>query len=126
MRTIANDVASGGHNYFSSLVERLKTQPLPEAPAQGQPTYDEMLQLLLIKVWEDVKEKGVQKDDPELDNALVDGLQEHVNQLAERQEQIKVEFETEQKEQAKKITSEDIHEGFDSKVSRMPMPGNKC
>lgn len=117
LRNIANDIASGGHVYFSSLVERLKTQPSPEAPAGGQATYDQMIQSLLLQVWEEVKERGIQKDDPGLDKALVDGLQGHIKKLGERQEEIKVELETEQKEQTKRITSDDIHEGFDSKVS---------
>ncbi|KAF8488347.1 hsp90-like protein [Gautieria morchelliformis] len=123
LRTITDDVQSGGHIHFSSLVERLKTQPSTEAPADGQPTYDQMLQSLLLQIWEEAKEKGVGKDDPELDKALVDGLKSHLKKLGGYQEKIKVELETEEKEQTKKITSDDLHEGFDSKyVPPKPSP----
>ncbi|KAF8508208.1 Cdc37 N terminal kinase binding-domain-containing protein [Gautieria morchelliformis] len=123
LRTITNDVQSGGHIHFSSLVERLKTQPPTEAPAEGQPTYDQMLQSLLLQVWEETKEKGVRRDDPELDKALVDGLQGHLTKLGEHQENIKVELEAEEKEQTRKITSDDLHEGFDSKyIPPKPSP----
>jgi hypothetical protein len=80
-----------------------------------------MLQSLLLQVWEEAKEKGVRKDDPELDKALVDGLQGHQTKLGERQKNIKVELEAEEAEQTKKITSDDLHEGFDSKASQITL-----
>ncbi|KAF8575449.1 hypothetical protein K439DRAFT_1641373 [Ramaria rubella] len=126
IQTIVKDVESGGHAYFSSLVERLKTQPSPEAPpsgAEGQPTYDAMIQALLLRVWEEGKEKGVTKNDPNIDRALVNGLQQHVSRLEEDQKKMKVELSIEESEQTKKITSDDIHEGFDSKyVPPKPAP----
>lgn len=81
-----------------------------------------MIQSLLLRVWEEAKEKGITKNDPGLDKALVVGLQEHVTKLGDHQEKIEIELATEEAEQMKKITSEDIHEGFDSKVRRIPLP----
>lgn len=75
-----------------------------------------MTQTLLLKVWEEVKENGVEKDDLGLGKALVDGLQKHLSKLAEDHEKSKVDLQTEEKEMSKKITSDDLHEGFDSKA----------
>jgi hypothetical protein len=76
---------------------------------------------LLLQVGDEAKEKGIRKDDPELDKTLVDGLQGHLTKLEEHQENIKVELEAEEKEQTKKITSDDLHEGFDSKASQITL-----
>lgn len=78
-----------------------------------------MILSLLLKIWDEVKEKGLRKDDPGLDKALVDGLQQHIVKLAEEQGKSRVELASEEKEQAKKITSEDMHEGINSKASHV-------
>ncbi|GJJ15575.1 hypothetical protein Clacol_009853 [Clathrus columnatus] len=125
LENIAKDVGLGGSVHFSNLVERLKTQPSPEAPqtnAKDQPTYDEMVLSLLLQVWEEVKTKGINKSDPQLDASLAGELKEHAKRLGERQEKVKVDLEVELKEQSKKITSEDIHDGFDSKYVPPPKP----
>ena len=120
LQQIATDVEAQGPPYFSSLVERFKNNPSPEAPptnAPEQKTYDEMLLSLMLTIWEDVKKDGIDKDDPKLGEALVKGLKYHVVQIAEHQEKIKEDIESEEAEQKKKITSEDIHDGFESHVS---------
>lgn len=116
---ITSEVEAQGPAHFSSLVERFKTNPSPEAPptkAPEQKTYDEMMLSLMLQVWEEAKKKGVEKDDPKLSAALVAGLKEHLVKMDEHQANLKKELKKEEDEQHKKITSEDIHEGFDSHV----------
>lgn len=117
---IASEVESKGPSHFSSLVERFKTNPSPEAPptnAPEQKTYDEMLLALMLQVWEEAKKKGVEKDDPKLGDALVQGLKEHLVKIDEHQVKLRKDLQHEEEEMHKKITSEDIHEGFESHVS---------
>ncbi|KAI0826771.1 Cdc37 N terminal kinase binding-domain-containing protein [Trametes gibbosa] len=117
LQKIAEDVEAQGASHFSSLVERYQTNPSPEAPptdAPEQKSYDQMLLSLMLKVWEDAKKKGVEKDDPNLSSALVAGLKEHLVGLDEHQAKMKSDLQVEEEEQHKKITMEDIHEGFDS------------
>lgn len=120
LKQIADDVAAQGPTYFSSLAERFRAQPSPEAPptnAPDQKTYDEMLLALMLRVWEEVKETGVGKDDPQLGDKLAEGLRTHLVRMGEHQEKLKKELAQEEEEQHKKITSDDIHDGFDSRVS---------
>ncbi|KAH9939808.1 Cdc37 N terminal kinase binding-domain-containing protein [Amylocystis lapponica] len=117
LRTITQDVASKGPAHFSSLVERFRTQPSPDAPptnAPEQKTYDEMLLSLLLTVWEDAKKEGVDKDDARLRDVLVKGLKTHETRMAEHQQKLRDELALLEEEQKKKITSDDIHDGFDS------------
>jgi len=124
--TIVKDVEAGGPSYFSSLVERLKTNPSPDkpdTPSPNQPTYDAMLEASLVKVWQDVKEKGITKNDNQLGDALVQGLKDHIDEFRAHHKHLHEELESELKEQSKKITSDDIHEGFSSKyVPAKPEP----
>jgi cell division cycle protein 37 len=119
LNAIRDDMASKGHAYFSALVEQLRTNPSTDAPPTGakdQPTYDGMILSLLLQIWEGAKQKGVQKDDPNLDDVLLEGINDSIARLKKQLEEIKVELETEEKESRKKITSEDIHDAWDSKV----------
>ena len=119
IRKITSEVESKGHAYFSSTVDRLKNNPSPDAPptnAPEQPTYDSMVLSLLLQVWDEAKEKGIKPDDPKLDEALVSGLKEHLGNLEQHDKENKLELEEEEAEMKKKITSDDIHDGFDSKV----------
>ncbi|KIJ54710.1 hypothetical protein M422DRAFT_24618 [Sphaerobolus stellatus SS14] len=126
LQTIHQDVQSKGQEYYSSLVEQLQTNPSPDVPPTGandQPTYDNMILSLLLQVWDEAKEKGVTKDDPKLDEALVNGIMEHIDQLKQQDQENRVELDKEEEEQKKKITSEDIHDGWDSKyVPPKPEP----
>ncbi|KAL7280152.1 hypothetical protein ACG7TL_006571 [Trametes sanguinea] len=117
LQQITQEVEAQGAPHFSSLVERFKTNPSPEKPptnAPEQKTYDEMLLALLLQVWEEAKKKGVEKDDPQLSEALVAGLKEHLVKFDEHQEKLRKDLAHEEEEQHKKITMEDLHEGFDS------------
>ena len=125
LQEITKDVEEKGPAHFSSLVEKFKTNPSPERPptnAPNQKTYDEMLLALLLQVWEEAKKKGVEKDDPKLGEALVAGLKEHLVRIDQHQEKLRKEMQREEEELHKKITSEDIHEGFESHVCRFVLP----
>lgn len=125
---IAADVEAKGPAEFSTLVERFKTNPSKDAPptnAPGQTTYDEMLLSLMLQVWEKVKEGGARGDDPKLGEALTEGLKRHVVMIEEHQAKMRAELEKEEAEQKKKITSDDIHEGWESHV-RLHLPCSHC
>ncbi|KAG8829003.1 hsp90 co-chaperone Cdc37 [Serendipita sp. 399] len=114
---ITKTVADGGPSAFSATVERLKTQPSPDAPAPGQKKYDEMIYDAMMGVWEECKKEGLDGKNDKLGEALVAKLEGQKQQLLDRQEHLKRELEKEKSEQNKKITSEDIHEGFSSSPS---------
>ncbi|KAL5482910.1 CDC37_3 [Sanghuangporus weigelae] len=123
LRTITEEVhgAPDGPAHFSSIVERLKTNPSPDAPPSKAPkkiTYDEMILSLLLKVFEEAKEKGLTtaggENEERLRECLVASLKGHVSKLGDETERLKKELEKEEAEKLKKITSEDIHEGFES------------
>lgn len=113
---ITKQVADGGPPVFSATVERLKTQPSPEAPGPGQTKYDEMLHELMISIWEECKKEGVDAKNEKLGEILVKKLESHQQQLQNRQKFLREDVEKEKEEQRKKITSDDIHEGFSSSV----------
>ena len=121
LRTITEEVhnATDGPAQFSRIVEQLKTNPSPDAPRPDPDfgpgpggkrlTYDEMVLSLLMKVYDDAREKGVGKgsgNEARLQEELVKNLKEHITKLGERQETIKKELDSEEKEKSKKITSE--------------------
>ena len=117
---IGAEVEEKGPAHFSALVEKFKTSPSPAAPptnAPGQPTYDAMVLSLMLQIWEDAKKNGVEKDDPKLGDALVAGLKAHLPKIDEAQKKLRQDLEKEEAELHNKITSEDIHDGFDSHVS---------
>lgn len=68
-----------------------------------------------------IKEAGVTAADKEekLSKALADEMKMHVKQLGETIEKNKNEVANEEAEQKKHITSEDMHDGFDSKVNML-------
>lgn len=122
IKQIAADVEEKGPAEFSMITERFKTNPSPEAPpsnAPKQPTYDQMTLGLMLQVWDNVKKDGIAGDDPRLKDALVAGLRKHLALMDEHQAKLKHELEVEEAEQHKKITSEDLHDGFESHV-RLP------
>ncbi|KZT09369.1 uncharacterized protein LAESUDRAFT_696140 [Laetiporus sulphureus 93-53] len=126
LQTITDEVAAQGAPRFSALVERFKTNPSPDKPptnAPEQKTYDAMLLSLMLQIWEEAKEQGVEKDDPRLGEVLVQGLKKHIVQMGEHQEKLKTELATLEEEAHKKITSDDLHVGWDSHyVPPMPAP----
>ena len=72
-----------------------------------------MVLSLLLKVAEDVKNKEPHEDVGKMLKEMVDV---HIVEMGKRQEGFKTELAAEEKEQKKHITSEDMHDGFDSKV----------
>lgn len=113
-----NQVEQGGANSFNSIVERLRTQPSPDAPAPGAPLrYDDMLLDLMNSIWEECKKEEVDVNDKtKLAEVLVQKLKGHQLQIQARQKFLENELEKQKAERGKKITSDDIHEGFSSSV----------
>ncbi|KAG1770872.1 Cdc37 N terminal kinase binding-domain-containing protein [Suillus placidus] len=113
--------ADGGLKYFQQLVEKLQTQPSPEAPptnAKDQPTYDAMMLSLLMQVWDGAK--SLPADEREA--AVLSGLDKHIKQLTDHTKKLEKDLVDEENEQRKHITSEDIHEGFESKYTPAKPP----
>lgn len=69
---------------------------------------------MLMKIKQDLKEKGITSPDT---LQLTEAIQGHLDKMIEKDDETKKGLEEEEKEQKKKITSEDIHEGFSSTVS---------
>ena len=114
--------------YFNSLVEQLQSNPSSDCPPGAdstklEHTYDGMVLSLLKMVSEKAKEKVKQSDilgaekEARLAKELAAEVATHVQQLGETIDKNQKEFDEEVKEQKKHITSDDLHEGFDSKVS---------
>lgn len=113
-------------SYFNSQVEKLEREPSKDCPPGNDPskpeqTYDGML-LILLRGVTDVVKKRVQESnvaesekDTKLSKELTAEMAMHVKQLTKSIADKKRELEEEIKEQQKKITSDDIHEGFTSK-----------
>lgn len=127
LRTITEEVhgATDAPGQFSRIVEQLSMNPSPNVPksdSEKKLTYDEMILSLLMQVRQDAKEKGVENNSERLSETLIANLKGHVAKLGERQEKLKKELKEELDEKAKKITSEDLHEGWDSHVRRISYP----
>lgn len=119
LQTIAKDLVSGGPPYFNQLVNRLQEQPSLEAPPHSpEHSYDSMVLSLLNKVYDEViKEKGVDKKDTEkLGKEILKHFQDHVDKLVKVDADAQTGLKEELEEQKKHITSDDIKEGWDSKV----------
>lgn len=117
--------SQSGLPFFQYLVDRLQSNPSPAAPptnAKDQPTYDAMILSLLLQIYDNVK--ALPQDEQE--KAILDGMEKHIAQLAEHTRELKVDLEAEVKEQKKHITSDDIHEGWESKVSQYCVPSSAC
>ena len=123
---LAEDAAAGqsqtGLPFFQYLVDRLQSSPSPAAPptnAQDQPTYDAMILSLLFQIYDTVK--VLPQDEQE--KAVLDGITKHIIQLSDHTRKLEADLDAELKEQKKHITSDDIHEGWESKVYQScPLP----
>jgi hypothetical protein len=76
-----------------------------------------MVLSLLLQVLDAGKTKVGNSDISKLGDALIDGLNTHIKQLTELQAQHAKDLAFEQHEQSKRITTDDLHDGFDNKVS---------
>lgn len=121
---VTEEVAKDGPSRFSSIVERLQTQPDPDSPGPGHVPYDKMMLELLLSIWKECKEDGVDATDSgKLGRLLVKKLKGHQEELQARQELRRKQLAHEKEEQQKKITSDDMHEGFSSAVRSIHGPG---
>ncbi|KAJ9106762.1 hypothetical protein QFC19_003075 [Naganishia cerealis] len=123
---LRNRVKEAGRSAYSKEVARLKENPSDAKPPTGhakQPTYDEMMLHMLLKIWEECKEelgkkyggKGADEAGEEKwTEALVQGLIKHEDGLKERSEECEQLAKKEEEEQKRKITSEDVKEGWSS------------
>lgn len=114
--------------YFNNFISKLQTNPSKDCPPGNDPnkldhTYDGMLLSLLKMVTEKVKQRVEEaglvdeaRKQERLEKELQDEMQMHVKQLTETIAKDQQELEDEDAERKKKITMEDLHEGFDSKV----------
>lgn len=109
--------------YFNNLVEQLEQNPSPDAPptnAPGQPTYDAMMLSLLLQVSKAARDQvgglAAAEKEEKVGKALRTELGKHLEMLKKTTGEMKKDLEVELAEQKKHITSEDIHDGFDSKV----------
>ena len=71
----------------------------------------------MVSIWEECKKEGIDGKDDKLGDVLTKKLEGHQKQLQDRQEFLKAEIKKEKEEQEKKITSDDIHDGFSAGVS---------
>lgn len=127
---MAEKLADPGTNrisYFNSLVEKLEKNPSKDCPPGNDPTkpeqtYDGMLLILLRGVTDAVKKRiaasnlSESEKEERLGQELAAEMAMHVKQLKKTIDDKERELETELQEQKKKITSDDLHDGFDSKV----------
>jgi hypothetical protein len=113
-----NQVEQGGPGAFNTIVERLRVEPSPDAPAPDAPMrYDDMLLDLMNSILEECKKENVDMNDKtNLGEILVQKLKGHQLQIQARQKLLENEMEQQKTERSKKITSEDIHDGFSSAV----------
>lgn len=140
MQAISETLKTAGLNGFRELVRVLKEHPSdakPQTGAPNQPTYDMMMLSLVHSVWKEAGEKLGLANDPKSDpaaitanNSGIDAAQaeqwalalsermaDHTDQLVKRTAQAKKEIEDEEREQKKKITSDDVREGWSASVS---------
>ena len=76
-----------------------------------------MVLSLLLQVSEEAKKVADGRGEDVVGAKVKEGLEKHLQQLGEHTEKLGKDLAAEEKEQKKHITSEDMHDGFDSKVS---------
>jgi cell division cycle protein 37 len=112
---------------YSSLVSQLKNDPSPAKPetnAPNQPTYDVMLLHLLEQVSTEAKEQSKSGDEQDkIVERLAERLAFHNGQLDDRTAECERTIGELEEEAKRKITSDDIHEGFSSGV-RLDRPSS--
>ncbi|KAG5648350.1 hypothetical protein DXG03_004922 [Asterophora parasitica] len=117
--------------YFNALVERLEKNPSRDCPPGSNPdkfeqTYDGMLFSLVKQVGEEarhrVKEAGTleAERDEKITKHLATSIGGHVTGLEKTIEKNVAELASEEKEQKKHITMDDLHDGFESKYVPPP------
>jgi cell division cycle protein 37 len=118
LRAIQPKLVQLGSSYLSSEVDRLRTNPSPEAPptSAAKPVpYDEMIMSLLQTIAKEAQEQA-ESDKGKLDKVLEERLEFHLDKLGGFTEERRNERDALLKEKSKHITMDDLHEGFESKV----------
>ncbi|KAN0062963.1 hsp90 co-chaperone Cdc37 [Thecaphora frezii] len=116
LEEILKQTQSEGAAYYSRQVSRLSAGREERGNEDGPngPTIDDMILSLLLQINNEPSVKGKQPSDPALVEGLADQLKYHSQQLAKRQQQINEELAKMEAEDAKKITSDGIREGWSS------------
>lgn len=120
---VENKTRNPGEIAFAAVMESASAmrpeddQPPPRpAGVQGSdeklPTYSKMMATLLDQVNTAMEEKKVAQDDRY--GAMVTEIEEHLSKVTGLQEELLKKLAELEKEEARKITSESIHTGFDS------------
>ncbi|ODN96495.1 cell division cycle protein 37 [Cryptococcus wingfieldii CBS 7118] len=113
IEAIITGLSANGFDHYRAVQHRIKEAPSDEKPQTGapnQPTYDMMLGQLL----EDWATGEIPQGKKEaLKEVLEERLKWNVDELVRRDAEVKKEIEKEEAEMRKKITSDDIHEGWD-------------
>ncbi|KAI9465564.1 hypothetical protein BJY52DRAFT_1220779 [Lactarius psammicola] len=125
LRAIQPKLAQSDSSYFSSELDRLRTNPSPEAPrtnATKPVPYDEMILTLLQTIAKEAREQA-ESDTGKLDKLLEERLDFHVNKLSSVTEERRKERDTLLKEKSEHITMDDLYVGVESKyVPAKPEP----
>jgi hypothetical protein len=105
--------------FYNQTVGKLQANPSDAKPQTGNPkqkTYDEMVLEDLLKAAEKVKSQKGKDAEAEIGERLKAEIDDHVKIRQKKNEQCQQELEKEENEQKKHITSDDLKEGFASKV----------
>ena len=119
LRAFQPELARSGKARFSSEVERLRADPTPDAPKTNAPQpipYDAMILRLLETIANEARERAG-SDEGKLEKVLEERLDFHVKKLGDVTEERRKERDDLVEERAKHITMDDLHDGFDSKVT---------
>lgn len=126
---LVTKTSAEGSAFYSREVARLSAGRQERGNKDGPngPTADDMILSLLLQIQQQDNVKG--KQGSELGEELVQELRGHKEKLAARQAQIGFELEQMDKEDAKKITSDGIREGWNAgyvaKAEPEPTPAAK-
>ncbi|KAH9169359.1 hypothetical protein EDB89DRAFT_1479657 [Lactarius sanguifluus] len=125
LRALQPKLVQSGSSYFSSEIDRLRTNPSPEAPpsdAAKPVPYDETILTLLQAIAKEAQE-NTGSDTPKLDKLLEERLDFHTNKLSDITEERRKERDALLKEKSEHITMDDLHVCLESKyVPAKPDP----
>ena len=115
---------SEGVSFYSRHVARLSAGRAERGNKDGPdgPTIDDMMLSLLLQINQEPNVKGKDASDPALVQALIDQLDAHTRKLAERQSTIKDQVAKMEEQDARKITSDSLREGWSSGHVAKPEP----
>lgn len=120
---LASSTRSEGASFYQRELARLVAGRAERGNKDGPdgPTLDDMLLSLLLQINQEdkVKEKA---NSPELGDVLVATLESHMKRLAERQETVHAKLKEMDEEDKRKITSDSLHDGWDSGVRTLTDP----